>query len=178
MKITHHTLANLFNLPNHEIKFYILPSLKSFHGILGHDSLEELNAIIHIKEQYMLVNNMKKIKIYQHMYQSINKIELRTNHLNKTQISKLEEIVHTYPNLFKERNQKLTYTSRVQGEIRTTTNSPVYSKSYPYPMALKGEIEKQINELLNDGIIRPSKSSYNAPVWIVPKKMDASWEKI
>ena len=151
--------------------------MKSFHGILGHDSLEELNAVIHVKEQYMLIDNVKKIKIYQHISQSINKVELRTDHLNKTQIAKLEEAIQMYPNLFTEPNHKLTYTSRVQGEIRTTTDTPVFSKTYPYPMALKSEIEKQVLELLNDGIIRPSKSPYNAPVWIVPKKMDASGEK-
>lgn len=44
-------------------------------------------------------------------------------------------------------------------------------------MPLKKEIDKQISELLNDGIIRPSKSPYNSPVWIVPKKEDASGEK-
>jgi len=44
-------------------------------------------------------------------------------------------------------------------------------------MSLKDEVERQIAELLRDGIIRPSRSSYNSPVWVVPKKQDASGEK-
>lgn len=36
-----------------------------------------------------------------------------------------------------------------------------------------GKVEK----LLNDGIIRPSHSSYNSPLWIAPKKIDASGQK-
>lgn len=44
-------------------------------------------------------------------------------------------------------------------------------------MSLKNEIEKQVKALLDDGIIRPSRSPYNSPVWIVPKKLDASGEK-
>ncbi|GBP10271.1 Retrovirus-related Gag polyprotein from transposon HMS-Beagle [Eumeta japonica] len=49
--------------------------------------------------------------------------------------------------------------------------------SYPYPMALKSEVEKQINKLLEDGIIRPSRSPYNSPVWIVDKKPDSLGNK-
>lgn len=125
----------------------------------------------------MLVNNLKKIRIYQHITQSVNKIELRTEHVNEFQKFNLEKTICSYPNLFTEPNEKLTYTTRVQGEIRTTTDSPIYSKSYPYPMVLKTEVQNQLTDLTNDGIIRPSKSPYNAPVWIVAKKLDASGEK-
>lgn len=97
--------------------------------------------------------------------------------MNETQKFQLDQTINEHPNLFTDPNKKLTFTSRVQGEIRTHSDSPIYSKPYPYPMALKSEVEKQINELLNDGIIRPSRSPYNAPVWIVPKKIDASGEK-
>lgn len=125
----------------------------------------------------MLINNRTKIKIHQHISQSVNKMEFRTTHMNETQKFQLDQTLNEHPNLFTDPNKKLTFTSRVQGEIRTHSDSPIYSKSYPYPMALKNEVEKQINELLNDGIIRPSRSPYNAPVWIVPKKMDASGKK-
>lgn len=42
---------------------------------------------------------------------------------------------------------------------------------------MREEVEKQIGQLLADGIIRPSKSPYNAPIWIVEKKTDASQVK-
>ena len=35
----------------------------------------------------------------------------------------------------------------------------------------------QIRRLLNDEIIQPSNSPYSSPVWIVPKKEDASGRK-
>lgn len=44
-------------------------------------------------------------------------------------------------------------------------------------MSLKDEVNKQISELLANGIIQPSRSPYNSPVWIVPKKLDGSNEK-
>lgn len=52
-----------------------------------------------------------------------------------------------------------------------------FCKSYPYPQALKQEVNKQVKKLLNDGIIRLSHSPYNSPVWIVPKKIDASGQR-
>lgn len=42
---------------------------------------------------------------------------------------------------------------------------------------MRAEVDKQIKKLLEDNVIRPSKSSYNSPIWIVPKKMDVSGEK-
>lgn len=89
----------------------------------------------------------------------------------------IKNLAARYPKLFDEPDEKLTYTTVVKGEIRTTSDSPVYTKCYPYPMTLKDEVESQIRKLLNDGIIRPSRSPYNSPVWIVPKKSDSSGEK-
>lgn len=44
-------------------------------------------------------------------------------------------------------------------------------------MSLKNEVERQVNKLLEDGIIRPSHSPYNSPVWIVNKKPDSLGNK-
>lgn len=97
--------------------------------------------------------------------------------MTEKQKQSMSELVTKQHELFLDPDEKLTYTTKVIGEIRTTSDTPVYTKFYPYPMSLKGEIEKQIEKLLSDGIIRTSKSPYNSPVWIVPKKQDASGEK-
>jgi len=44
------------------------------------------------------------------------------------------------------------------------SDEPVYSKLYPYPMGY------QIKDLMNNGIIMPSRSLYNSPTWVVDKK--------
>ncbi|XP_058816748.1 uncharacterized protein LOC131680031 [Topomyia yanbarensis] len=61
--------------------------------------------------------------------------------------------------------------------MNTTDDIPVHQKVYPYPAAYADEVKKQISKLLEDGIIRPSRSAWTAPVWVVPKKPDASGEK-
>lgn len=60
-------------------------------------------------------------------------------------------------------------TTKVIANIRTNSDTAVYTKYYPYPMSLEEEIEKQIQKLLDDGIIRPSRFPYNSTIWIVQK---------
>ncbi|XP_058782994.1 uncharacterized protein LOC131657638 [Vicia villosa] len=57
--------------------------------------------------------------------------------------------------------------------LQTGTN-PVNVRPYRYPHFQKREIETQIREMLTQGIIRPSSSSFSSPVLLVRKK-DGTW---
>lgn len=175
MRITHHAFIDIFGHDMEKLKFFILPTLETFAGIIGNDCLKSLGAVIHTNEKYMTIKNNVKIPLQQYVSESVNNI--RTSHLNERQKTRLESILRKHQGLLSGPDDKLTFVTGVKGEIRTTSNEPVYSKQFPYPMALKKEVEKEINKLLVDGIIRPSKSPYNSPVWIVPKKADASGKR-
>lgn len=95
---------------------------------------------------------------------------MRDSHLNEKEKNTLNKIFNEYPEIFQDPNVKLTVTTKVKASIRTTDLDPVYIKSYPYPQGLKDEVETQISKMLNDGIIIPSRSPYNAPLWVVNKK--------
>lgn len=51
---------------------------------------------------------------------------------------------------------------------------PVNIRPYWYPLALKDEIETQVSQMLQQGLIQPSTSSFSSPVLLVKKK-DGSW---
>ena len=51
---------------------------------------------------------------------------------------------------------------------------PVFVRPYRYAPLLKTEIERQVNEMLQQGIIQKSTSSFASPVILVKKK-DQSW---
>ena len=54
--------------------------------------------------------------------------------------------------------------------IETTTDVPVVAYQYRTPYNLREEVNSQIENLLKKGLIRPSKSDYRSPIWIVKKK--------
>ena len=51
---------------------------------------------------------------------------------------------------------------------------PVYIRPYRYPPALKDEIERQVKDMLDKGLIQPSSSPFSSPLLLVKKK-DGSW---
>lgn len=63
IKITHHENANLFNNLNTIVKFFLLPTLKTFDAILGNDSLKELGTVIDTKNKIMHLKNGTNILI-------------------------------------------------------------------------------------------------------------------
>jgi hypothetical protein len=108
-----------------------------------------------------------------------NKVEdisksLRISHLNKEESSSLLKLCREFEDIFFKENQNLSFTNDVKHRIRTTDDLPVYTKSYRYPHVHKEEVKRQINDMLSQGIIRPSYSPWSSPVWVVPKKQDAS----
>jgi len=69
-------------------------------------------------------------------------------------------------------------TEAAQHEIKTPgVSQSLYQRPYRLPFAQKEEIDKQVKQLLQDEIIVPSDSPWNAPLLIVPKKEDTSGTK-
>jgi len=62
-------------------------------------------------------------------------------------------------------------------QIPTTDNWPINTRQYRFPQIYKEEINKQVEELLEGSIVKPSQSPYNTPIWIVPKKEDSKGNK-
>ncbi|CAD7001846.1 unnamed protein product [Ceratitis capitata] len=177
IQISHHTIINLFRSNDTSLKFFLPSTLKSFDGIIGNDSFKELRATINIYDDTPTLGKNKKIKIRQKPSPTVNKIDVRIDHMTATQKQHISHLTKKYPLLFIEPDEKLTYTTTVVGEIRTSSYTPIYTKYYPYPLAMRDFVKQEIENLLKDGIIRPSRSPYNSPVWVVPKKLDASGQK-
>jgi hypothetical protein len=95
-------------------------------------------------------------------------------HLNDKDVKKMKLLVNKYKDVFYKENEKLTFTNEVKHRIVTKNEIPVYSKSYRYPEIHSEEVDRQISKMLDQGIIVQSASPYNAPIWVVPKKVDNS----
>lgn len=99
---------------------------------------------------------------------------LRTDHLNAEELANLRNLCARYADVFYLEGEPLTFTNKIKHKIRTSDEIPVHTKSYRYPYVHRQEIREQISKMLEQNIIQPSDSAWSSPIWIVPKKSDAS----
>ena len=94
--------------------------------------------------------------------------------LEVEQSRKLEHLLNLCADVFQEpkglppKRKKEHVITLKEGE------GPVNVRPYRYPHHHKNEIERQVKEMLEMGVIRPSTSSFSSPVILVKKK-DGSW---
>lgn len=86
-------------------------------------------------------------------------------------------ILKEYQSVFHLDGEQLTTNNFYTQSIHLNDNNPVYIKNYRLPQAQTEEIHSQVKSLLNEGIIEPSISPYNAPLLLVPKKGQTDLKK-
>lgn len=64
---------------------------------------------------------------------------------------------------------KLGLIKNTQHEILVNDNTPIFAKPYSIPMQIIDEVEAEINNVLEDGIIRKSHSKFLSPAFIARK---------
>jgi hypothetical protein len=80
-------------------------------------------------------------------------------------------VIEEYLDLFcNEETGVLPSTTKGRHEIRTGDALSVKKNPYRVPYALRGEMKRQLDEMLDKGVITPCASPWAAPVILVPKK--------
>lgn len=102
---------------------------------------------------------------------------IRSDHLFPLEVSELLNVLYDNQTTLLKEGEKLSATTATKHKITTFDDNPIYTKSYRYPHHFKKDVHEQIQEMLDNGIIQPSVSPYSAPIWVVPKKQDASGKK-
>ena len=90
--------------------------------------------------------------------------------LSSSEVLEARKLVNKYEKLFTENSKKPKQTHLVNHQIITEGALPVKSKHRRVPVAWEKEVEDQIQEMLKNGIIRPSSSPWNSPIILVKKK--------
>lgn len=82
----------------------------------------------------------------------------------------LNSILREFDDIFADSIDKLSINNFYEQDLILSDESPVYVRPYRVPYALREELDNQIQDLLRQGIIEPSRSPFNSPVVLVPKK--------
>lgn len=191
------------NINNPEIKEGIIPELELEKGVYLSKAIVKVNsnnkAFATILNTRIIDKTIKPLSVtleplplqsktltlHDNKSPSSNKTEretllrenLRLDHLNSDEKKSILDICLKFNDIFYLPNDNLTCTSTIEHEIKITDNTPIFTKSYRLPEIHKDEVDKQINKMLKQGIIRPSASPWSSPLWVVPKKVDASGTK-
>lgn len=99
---------------------------------------------------------------------------LRLNHCNNEEKETIRNLCLEFRDIFHCEDIPLSFTNAIKHKIKLTDETPIFAKSYRYPEVHREEVKTQISKLLDQKIIRDSNSPFSAPIWIVPKKADAS----
>ena len=154
MENTHHANLHIYQIGN---------SLKNFKP----------------KIEKLLDYEALKFKNNQNSVQWVEKLLnlIRTGHNREEKLS-IDKICAKYSDIFYLPNDPLSVTSVDKQKIYLKeTAKPVYVKPYRLPHAQKQEIHRQIDDMLQQGIIEEAKSEWSSPLLIVPKKADKMGEK-
>ena len=84
--------------------------------------------------------------------------------------SKILQLLQEYEDVFAVNAKKPSRVNNATHSIDTGGSLPIFRKPYPIPYAYTNEFDQQVQQMLDNDIIRPSKSPWNAPVILVKKK--------
>lgn len=96
-------------------------------------------------------------------------VNINTN-LNLEDQAAIERLLNEFNMLFYLPGDVLPGSRTVTHHIETGESRPVMMRPYRLPESQKSIINDEIKELLTKDVITPSKSPYNAPLLVVPKK--------
>ncbi|XP_036339767.1 uncharacterized protein K02A2.6-like [Rhagoletis pomonella] len=93
-----------------------------------------------------------------------------TNELNLTERQEFDTLLTEYPDVFANNLSEIGKCGISKMTIELNTDKPIYHKPYRIPFAKRAIVFEIVSDLLKNEIIRPSDSSYAAPVVLVEKK--------
>jgi hypothetical protein len=97
--------------------------------------------------------------------------KLRDEHLNEEEKKLLREVIFEYQDVFYLLGDKLSCTYAARHTIQLEPGvTPINTRPYRLPDSQKEEIDRQVKQLVEDGIITKSDSPWNSPLLIVPKR--------
>ncbi|GFV44000.1 uncharacterized protein TNCV_3571211 [Trichonephila clavipes] len=152
---------------NYSLTWHVVPTDKlKFEAVIGSDLLEQA-SISFTKEGVKFNKYENHAQLMQISAENLQE-ELDLRHVENRQNKKeLEKLIQDY-------KPEKTASTDVTMRIILKDEEPVYQHPRRLAFTERQEVNKQIEEWLNEGIIRPSSAEYASPIVMVKKKDGSS----
>ncbi|GFT31157.1 uncharacterized protein TNCV_3645541 [Trichonephila clavipes] len=152
---------------NYSLTWHVVPTDKlKFEAVIGSDLLEQA-SISFTKEGVKFNKYENHAQLMQISAENLQE-EIDLRHVENRQIKKeLEKLIQDY-------KPEKTASTDVTMRIILKDEEPVCQHPRRLAFTERQEVNKQIAEWLNEGIIRPSSSEYASPIVMVKKKDGSS----
>lgn len=97
-------------------------------------------------------------------------VEKLPNEVTLEQKQKLQNLIIEYQNSFSTTSTDMGLTNLVEHKINTGNAPPIKQHPRRLPLAKMGEVEKEIEDMLDKGVIETSNSPWSSPIVLVKKK--------
>ena len=108
-------------------------------------------------------------------FEKIKSLIKIADHSNQEEEQSILTICKNFQDIFHLDGEKLTYTNITQHKIpliERQLSNPINIRPYRLAESHKNEISKQVDEMLKNDVVEHSKSPWNSPLLIVPKKSE------
>ncbi|KAL4153953.1 hypothetical protein QTP88_001786 [Uroleucon formosanum] len=137
--------------------------------------LDELSHQLLDETQAKTIFNIRKTDNRQNRIDLLQRT-LRLDHTNKEERKSVENICNEYADIFHLEGDTISCKDAMQHEIKIPQGAlPIHQRPYRLPYSQQSEINKQVNELLQDGVNTTSDSPWNAPL-LSCQKRSTLWE--
>ena len=111
-----------------------------------------------------LVNSPERLR------RLLKALDMPVDRLNPVELEKLKEVLAESTDIFAVDDLELRCTSLVQHSIDTGDQLPVKQQPYRTPVVYREKIEKMVNDMQEQGVVKPSNSPWASPIVLVPTK--------
>ncbi|CAG2257357.1 unnamed protein product [Mytilus edulis] len=140
-----------------------------YNTILATISDIDTSCIIPLEQNEVSVNNVETCREKAKFEKTPIDFDLSNSELNSEQKRQLQEFLKTQRDVFATNLKELGKSDRYAHKIETFESTPIKMPFYRQNPVMQKEIDRQVNELIEAGIVVESNSEYHSPVVLVKK---------
>ncbi len=108
---------------------------------------------------------------------SFSNLNIGDEEISKSDRKKLKDLVEEYDDVFAKHEFDLGHYTKIKHKIELTDTTPISCRQFKVNPVAQQEIDRQVTELLEAGVIRPSTSSFSTNCILV-RKPKGGWRAV